>query len=244
MPKCAGTSLHELLKASFAPDDVCPHRHDVLPQQPLQAMRRWRYFGGHFSKYGIDAVPGPKRVVTVLREPRRRILSLYYFWRSHRPEMIERGNLAGPRHARALGLVDFLNCHAPEVVVSVRNYMVRAMLGPLRLDGAEGFRLNERQYAVETALANLSRFTYVAFDDTLGEDAQAMTAMLGLNGGAELGRLNTFETLTASDAFERIEREEPSGEALAALDRLTRLDRLFYERARTLRHTLRCPYPL
>ncbi|MEM6762614.1 MAG: sulfotransferase family 2 domain-containing protein [Pseudomonadota bacterium] len=244
IPKCAGSSLKSMLAAYFKPNEVFTHVGDVLPTMPLKEVNKFRFYAGHFSKHGVDAVPGPKRIVTVLREPRERVLSLYHFWRSHRAEVVERQNLKGPRYARELNLVDFLKCDAIEVITSTNNHMTRLMLGPLRLHQSQGFRLEDREYCVETAIANLSRFNYVAFSDTLEDDVARMMPLLGLGEAQEYKTLNTFEKLTRNPAhFEKIERQEPNEEAWELLNSLCYLDMAFYNRARHLRHTLRCPYP-
>ncbi|MEM0908653.1 MAG: hypothetical protein AAGJ94_14895 [Pseudomonadota bacterium] len=245
IPKCGGSSLSAMLASKFRKEEVLFRRDDILPTMGPAELRKYRYFTGHFSKYGIDAVPGPKRVVTVLREPRERILSLYYFWRSHRGDVAKRLNLKGPLLARELSLVDFLKSKSPEVVSSVNNFLVRVMLGPVQINASQGFRLDDREYCVETAITNLQRFNYVAFTDTLDHDVKEMMPLIGLGDVDSVERRNTFDNLTDNPAhFEPIEREEPNDEAWDCLRRLTFLDMAFYKRARDLKHTLRCPYPM
>ena len=65
-------------------------------------------------------VPGPSYVVTVLRDPAERILSTYYFWKRHRPEIVRSHNLAGPAAARATDLLGFLQSTDPAVRDAVR----------------------------------------------------------------------------------------------------------------------------
>lgn len=245
IPKCAGSSLSAMLAASFEPHEIFTSRDDVLPQMKPGEIRKYRYFSGHFSKYGVDAVPGPKRVVTVLREPRERILSLYHFWRSHRAEAVERLNLKGPAAARELSLTEFLKCGRPEVVSSISNSLVRTLLGPNLLSQSQGFRLGNRDYAVDTAILNLQRLSFVAFADTLEQDVKEMMPQLGLMPASQVPVLKTFEALKQNSAnFEEIERQEPTEEDWRELNRLTALDLPFYRRARQLRFTLRCPYPM
>lgn len=241
--KCAGSSLALLLASNFPENQVFHRRDDVLGTLNSNDLRSFRFFHGHFTKHSVDAVPGPKRIVTVLRDPHERIVSLYNFWRSHKPEVIERLNLRGPRIARKRSLLDFLKSEEPEVTVSIDNHMVRVMLGSLILNQSQGFRLQDRDFAVKTAITNLKRFNYVAFADTLDEDVRTMMPILGLAGADGLPRINTFETLDANRNFEKIERADVTDEVRVELDRLTSSDRLFYRRARKIRDILRCPYP-
>ncbi len=243
IPKCAGTSLHRILAAQFKPKLICPHRGDTLPSLDAESLRPYRFFSGHVSKAGVDAVPGPKRVVTVLREPRERVLSLYYFWRSHRPDYIEKHNLAGPRTARELPLVEFLKSDRPEVMSNINNHLVRSLLGPLRIGHSLGYRLSDRDFAVDTALLNLQRFNFVSFAHTLKEDVPLLLSILGMKPVEDVPVLNRFGEIENTDHREVVEREEHTDEVWDLLNRATYLDRLFYDRALVLRHSLRCPYP-
>ncbi|MBJ3776076.1 sulfotransferase family 2 domain-containing protein [Acuticoccus sp. 2012] len=243
LPKCAGTSLHALLSNFFKPDEICPHRGDVITTVNAETLRRYKFFSGHFTKFGVDAIPGPKRVITVLRDPYQRILSLYYFWRSHRPDVIERDNLKGPRAARELGLLDFLKSNRPEVVANINNTLTRSLLGPIHLSQSAGYRLRNVNYAVETAMLNLQRFNFVAFADTMDEDVPLLLSILGFPSVDEIPRLNTFDKLKDAAGLEAVEREEITPEINAALESIITLDRPFFARAQRMRHTLRCPYP-
>ena len=100
LPKTGGTALHQQLLTNFRPEEVCPIRFSRLVEQPREALERYVFFSGHFNFDHVRHIPGETYVVTVLREPRQRILSNYYFWKRHRAEVVERQNLEGPRIAR------------------------------------------------------------------------------------------------------------------------------------------------
>ncbi|MEM7695731.1 MAG: sulfotransferase family 2 domain-containing protein [Pseudomonadota bacterium] len=245
IPKCAGSSVSDLLAAPFRKDQIFRHRGDMLPGMSAEEVAKYRYFTGHFSRHGVDTVPGPKRVVTVLREPRERILSLYYFWRSHTHAAIERGNLKGARAAKSMDLKTFLRSDLPEVTLSINNHIVRSMLGPIRLELGQGFRLPDRDFAVDTAILNIKRYFFVAFTETLDEDMAQLLPLLGIEPVATIPREKAFENLSARKAlFEPIEREPLDDETWSLLNHLTFLDMAFYRKAWHLRASLRCPYPM
>jgi hypothetical protein len=84
IPKCGGSSLHKLLAAHFRSTKICPMRHNRLESIKPQALAKYQLFSGHFTWESVDKfIPGPKSIVTILREPVRRLLSSYYFGRSH-----------------------------------------------------------------------------------------------------------------------------------------------------------------
>lgn len=243
IPKCGGTSLSEVLKTNFKPKEVCPHISDALSRQPQKQLTTWRFFSGHYSKSSVDCVPGPKNIVTVLREPNARVLSLYYFWRAHKENYVEENNLPGPRLARQMDLLSFLQSEDPSITRSIRNTMTRTLIANLLVTNAGGFVARDAGFSIDTAMANLARFNFVAFTDTMDEDLAQMTRMFGFEPVDKAPRSNTFESFSMRDAMEPVERETITPAIEKALNRATRLDRELYERAMRVRRTLRCPFP-
>lgn len=243
IPKCGGTSLSGVLKQNFAAGEVCPHVNNTLGKIANKQLASWRYFSGHYSKASVDAVPGPKQLVTVLREPKARVLSLYYFWKAHKEDYIEGRNLGGPRLARQMDLLSFLMSEELAVTRSVRNTMTRTLIASLQVTNAAGFVGRDPGFSVDTAMVNLARYNFVAFTDTLDEDVAQLTRQLDLTPADKAPRSNTFESFSTRSAMEPVERETITPQIEQALNRATSLDRELYERAFRVRHTLRCPFP-
>lgn len=244
IPKCAGTTLFHLVAKHFPDDAICPQRADLLPSMPLGEVMRYRLFSGHFSKYGVDRVPGPKRVVTILREPRDRLLSLYYFWKAHPENLVTAHGLVGPRAARSASLLEFLLKAEGPVRGNLDNFMTRALLGPVTFGPQSGFRFREPEVCVEAALTTLRRFTYVGFFEHLAGEWPAILASLGLPFDADIPQLNARGSRVEAGHLERVEEEPITPDISAALDRLTALDRLLYARALEERGRLANPLPL
>lgn len=84
IPKCGGSSLHKLLFAQFPVAKVCPIRHNRLNEMKSDVLSRYELYSGHFTRDAVEQfIQGPKSYVTVLRDPVGRLLSSYYFGRSH-----------------------------------------------------------------------------------------------------------------------------------------------------------------
>ena len=82
IPKTAGQSVHSFLERCFPREDISPTRvNHQLVGMPITEIRRYSLFSGHLDWALLDCVEGPKFVFTVLREPRDRILSFYFFLR-------------------------------------------------------------------------------------------------------------------------------------------------------------------
>ncbi|MEM9222834.1 MAG: hypothetical protein AAGB11_10570 [Pseudomonadota bacterium] len=242
--ECFSPLLTATLAANFPAEEVYTRQGDDLPNMTDEGIREYRFFAGYFTKYGVDAVPGPKRVVTVLREPRERIVSLYHHWRSLAPEVVERYNMRGPRAARALLLNDFLRSGDYAITAAINNHMTRVLLGPLRIHKSQGYRLEDTEFASQAALVNLQRFNYVAFHETLEADTAKMLPFIGLtepDGPPIPDPLDVLEHNRSN--FEAIEEQVPDEETWELLDAQTDLDRLVYRQALEMRHTLRSPYP-
>jgi hypothetical protein len=82
IPKTAGQSTHRYLEKLFDPHDVCPAReNDKLLTIPAARLQRYRLFSGHLDWSLLGVVPEPRFVFTILREPRERLVSFYFFMR-------------------------------------------------------------------------------------------------------------------------------------------------------------------
>jgi hypothetical protein len=81
IPKTAGTTLYALLETRFPREKVCPVRLSSLDilRMPREQLAGFDLLGGHWEfGYHLPAILGrPVRAVTLLREPRALVLSLY-----------------------------------------------------------------------------------------------------------------------------------------------------------------------
>ncbi len=240
IPKCAGSSMHDALSKNFERPAIYPRYGQDLLRDPIAEMRGWRYLAGHFSKSGVDRVPGPKWVITALREPKSRVLSLYYFWRSFTDAHIEAKNLRGPRLAKSMSLLEFLRSDDRFIRHNIRNAQVRTLIGPMQMTpDSDPY---DEPWMVDVAFGNLLRFNYVAFAETLDDDLPDLCARFGLLAPPETPRRNAFGAFNPSIS-EPVEKEPMTAEIDAALADHTRLDRALYERAFAVRPMLRSPWP-
>jgi hypothetical protein len=158
VPKAAGSSAKAAINARVAPPTRwCPFGldrtvfgafdgfADLVPEQQAKVFTgdpsdlvEYDVVAGHFALPTLLAVFDPTDVVTVLREPRSRVLSHYTFWRGW-PE--ERHALWGEytqsRLAVELDWVEFLQ--DPSVASQIDNLILRLVLGPHPDVPADGF---------------------------------------------------------------------------------------------------------
>ena len=91
LPKTGGTTLHNLLSKNFNPEDICSERHNKLDTIEKFKLKSWIFFSGHYDLNSINQnISEPKKIITILREPKSRILSAYYFAKSHKQWFIDK----------------------------------------------------------------------------------------------------------------------------------------------------------
>jgi len=77
--KTGGTSLRRALSKHFPAEEICEERFNKLREWAPEELNRYRLFAGHFSFSSLTHIPGPKIIITLLREPRARLLSYFNY---------------------------------------------------------------------------------------------------------------------------------------------------------------------
>lgn len=234
-PRTGGTSLHASFAAAFRPDEICPERFARLHEHGPEALLRWRFFSGHYRHDQFWAIAEPRVLVTVLREPRARILSLWRYWRAIDPAVVGAHALEGPRLAQALPLRDFLRSDHRDVRLAIDNAMACHLAGDaMPLGGARFGRFTDLGATpldptalLERAQRMLFRYDVVGFTEALDAVHARVAALLGV----------ALPPLARHNATEPAEAEEPG--VVAELDRLTALDAALLDFARTHRRVRR-----
>ena len=131
--KCAGNSLIDILQGHVpARKTLKGHLLHANAPEIKKPIQNYKLIVGHNTYHDMSLLPVDPVYITMLRDPIERILSLYYFWRSHRWDYIERYDLKGPRLAKQLPLADFIEHEAPEAKLSIRNAQASQFLNGLR----------------------------------------------------------------------------------------------------------------
>lgn len=239
LPKTGGTSLHHHLTRAFPPEQVCPERHVRLWRWAPEDLARYSLFSGHFTFDGVARIPGRKFIVTVLRAPKDRILSTYYFWKRHTDEEIERHDLKGPRLARQGDLLAFLRHEDPSVRDAIDNQIARYLAGHVSVwrdgvyrhlvDGAAVADLTGLE-VVQRALTNLLSVDLIGFVETIDEVYARIAREFHLPPVERLERMNTRQE--ERPGLEQTREEEITPEITRELNRLTQFDAMVVNLAR------------
>jgi hypothetical protein len=111
--KTAGTSLRTALSEAFPGDTICPELFDGLSRYSPAELAGYRLFAGHFRYSTLRHIPGRFDVITMLREPSARLLSFFYFIRSHKLWFLEQ-QFPDVACVKRMSLDKFLSEGAPQ----------------------------------------------------------------------------------------------------------------------------------
>jgi hypothetical protein len=237
--KTAGTTLRHRLESLVPGNRIWRREREGLPgDHPPETLAPYRLFLGHFTMRDALHIPAPRRIVTLLRDPKDRLVSLYHFYARHRDEVIARLDLHEQRIARRSTLAEFLRNPDARLRAVTHNALTCALAGDVRPVGRDRYRMAWDSEAVtisaaellERALANLRRLDAIGFAERLDQDRPRLMDALGLPDSGPLPRENTRDL--ESDLLEPRPWPEITPEAQAELNRATELDRMLYRLAR------------
>jgi hypothetical protein len=216
VPKAGGSALAGALGNRFAADECRSIYYTEDPDD--EGLIGAGYIAGHVSMSILNRLESPPFVVTVLRDPIERALSLYSFFRALDEPGTDRLRLerreAAVRLAKEHSLDQFIEV-APELAEHYLGNWQARMLGGKRLEGT-GEQL-------EDALEGLHSCDFVGLAERQDESVDWLTRRLGWTELTSLPLTNVTRT--------RLRRDEISPAAMKALLELTSLDRELYAEA-------------
>ena len=232
IPKCGGTSFHNALAASFPPEEHCPERLRFLDRLTQEELERYRFYSGHYFWDQIQRVPDAC-TITLLREPRARLLSLYRFFRSHTWQQIsycESIGVDSPRMAKELDLADYLQVDDPIARMYTDNAITRHLIGRKHYDSA-GRCLLPPVAAANLAVENLLSMQAFGVLEHYAESRPALMHATGIALPASLPRDNSVEENIAAGLLEHVSIPEPDESTESLIHTATSIDRHVYEAA-------------
>jgi hypothetical protein len=246
IPKCAGTSLHHTLLMNFK--SFCPERHNGLGNWPAAALARYNLFSGHFDITTVDLIPARRMsIVTLLRRPEARLISVYRFLRAHTPQAVypQNHNMKLVDLARENDPVSFFRHRELTRHPTINNGMVRMLSGPVPQKRWEAYypgRVNPPtitdqapDQALKVALTNLSRMAAFGVVEHIDQSVPYIFETIGLNVPAQLGKHQVLNVITQENPLlEAVPPVELTRAVSSALAPHITLDRQLYDRALTI----------
>lgn len=248
IPKTAGQSIHEALVNAYGADAVCPARvNEQLYGLDIERLNSYRVFSGHLDWSRLDCIRGPRYVFTVLREPRDRILSFYFYLREQAaklsPEELDRPERQGMKAvitlkpaAYFLGgephLRRFLDDHYDNFYTYYfggRHYAAR---GPMKQLVARGVMGDEDLLSL--ARANLATLDGVFTVDQMPEILDTIGRLSGaVLKPADAYRMNVTQSVAAVDRLQKLKALGAGPRVMDCLERWCALDRQLWSGLRT-----------
>ena len=136
--KTAGEALARQIVERLPETAVCPKQFEwEIREMELADIRRYTFFQGHISPAALAAALPDLRAFTLMREPRERLLSCYFYWK----EGAKRACTPFFDKLRGLSLLDFLRSEEPAIRRVTWNTQARLLAGG-QFGGTDGLRQN------------------------------------------------------------------------------------------------------
>ena len=251
--KTAGTSMQNMLRAVYDPREVFSEHTDSLYLRSPAELAQYRVFAGHFNYDSVDYIRRRKvSVFTFVREPRKRLLSLYHFWRAHEP-----GHPSYHRDMAAandMELHDFfaeadnsakptLWNHMTWVIMGDRQWRAwRAELAAARNATSTGALLSTR--ICPAVRERLGDFLFVGIQEDFQRSASVLFQILN-RPTPDVPKDHSLEKLMRVErSFKKeMPMQRVTPEVTAALDRLVQIDDIIYGEAKALYERFLKQYP-
>ena len=183
--KTAGTSLKRQLFQNLPADIMCPcdFEWQVRQLDPAE-LKRFAIFCGHISAAALPFAASELTQITMLREPRVRLLSALAFWKAIAPHNL---NNAFFRAVAPLSLLEFLRDDSPIIRRATWNVQARLLAGG-HFGPSNDLRTNvygpdvDADQLVERAEIGLQSFALVGISERYAESLGLARDLLGLPG--------------------------------------------------------------
>lgn len=253
IPKCAGNSVMKFFERSIDKDDMLRFNVNGFLLDDDEWLGEWNFLLG-FAKFisvahcDLDLclkIPGNNTIVSFFREPESRLLSSYYYFKSHGLPHIA----SIPKHrrdavvlstAKTDNLANFLKSDNPYVLNNIDNNITRCLTGFFARSGRGGsdggyydelHKNKERTLAI--ALNNLEKIDLIGIMEKFDSSLELFSKVLGLKPpeADSYSENVTEKNIAESSFYEKVQKEPIDEEIKKDLTALTELDKIVYERA-------------
>lgn len=175
IPKTAGQTVHNELVRAVGEGDVSPVRlHTQAPTAEEQLPSGYRLYSGHIDWTALDQIAKPRFVFSILRDPRERIASFYFYLLKEAnaldPEALDAPHNAGKNRILNQSAEDYFFGGDEAWQAFIRdhydNFYCR-YFGTQRIRAGHGFSEMPERRKLRGALRNMSKIDWVYSLDNL-----------------------------------------------------------------------------
>lgn len=241
LPKTGGTTLHHILTSNFKATDICPERFNGLQDYPAGKLAKYRLFSGHFDLLSTKIIPGKSnKYITLFRDPCDRLVSLYYFQRAHKEDIIKKHSLRLADLANKYDIHDFFSLEEIKNHPAINNSMIRmfSTFTPYRWENASTPHSNKTSNwleLLENAKNELESITSFGLLEKYRESVDLICSDISIPSPEVIKKRQVLLTITNEEpGLKPIKTPPPEQQTLKLINKLVEYDNLLYEHAKTL----------
>ena len=245
--KTGGTALRNAIARAFDRDSIYQEHADTLHKRTPSELSQYSIFGGHFNHDSLAFIPRKTlTLVSFVREPAKRLVSLYHFWRAHEPGHKSFGR--GMQLANDLLIEAFFENTEVSRWHGVWNHMTWVLLGdrlwrqwreelatmaPERADDHIAHNIKPK------IQARLREFAFIGLQEDFERSVSTMFRILDVPEPVVTKDHSLDELMQTEPSFKHdLQRQAVTPRAEAAIVKLSQLDRIVYEEAAALYRAL------
>lgn len=245
--KTGGTALRNAIARAFDRDSIYQEHADTLHKRTPSELSQYSIFGGHFNHDSLAFIPRKTlTLVSFVREPAKRLVSLYHFWRAHEPGHKSFGR--GMQLANELPIEQFFEGAEVSRWHGVWNHMTWVLLGdrlwrqwreelatmaPERADDHIAHNIKPK------IQARLREFAFIGLQEDFERSVSTMFRILNVPEPVVTKDHSLDELMQTEPNFKHdLQRQAVTPRAAAAIAKLSQLDRIVYEEAAALYRAL------
>jgi hypothetical protein len=231
LEKTGGNTLRNYLEGKFPSDRVCPARFNELHLYTAAELGFFDFFAGHFDRSSIRLIPRDNiKIVSLFREPRSRLISLYRFFKSHTPND-EFADATFVRLANELTVEEFFERPEVRSTTNANNHYTVHFGGSLALinDDRHVFSKDGLSRALEDAKRQISALASIGITERFDQSVKLICKELNLPPPPPIEALYVTDKMPEVDPrFRRVGPVGVTPRLAAALEDLTVYDDEIY----------------
>jgi hypothetical protein len=237
LPKTGGTTLHNLLINNFHKDKICPERFNGLRNYSTDQLGKFELYSGHFDLPSVNLIPGTKKIIMMIRDPVERLISLYYFQRSHRHEVIERNNLGLARLANKYLIADFFKASEVRSHLAINNSMTAVLTQSIECNRWEEIpgelsKQIDASFFAEKAMRELNDLSAFGIMERFDESVELIFSTINLPLPRKIEKMQVLDSIMMHEpGLKKIEREPVTQVVRALISDLVKVDMYLYKEA-------------
>ena len=238
IPKTAGQTVHNELVRAVGQSQVSPIRGHTQAQSPEEQLPAgYRLYSGHIDWAALDLVPKPRFVFSILRDPRERIASFYFYLlkeaRALNSDALELPQNAGKRAILERSADDYFfggdQAWQRFILDHYDNFYCR-YFGTRRIRAGDGFSRMPERRKLRGAMRNMPKIDWVYSVDNLAALERDLKTLYGFELDLTGKHNNVGDRPISEPRWPRLMARLERDENRARLDDFTALDRSLMQR--------------